>query len=278
MGLQVASLNSGSNANCYYIGNENEAVLIDAGLHCRETEKRLKQLRLNLTKIRAVFISHEHHDHIKGLEGLATKHHLPVYITPKTLRNSRLRATTWQVHDFTAYEPVTIGDLSILAFPKLHDADDPHSFVVSGGGVNVGVFTDIGEPCEHVINNFKTCHAIFLESNYDEKMLWEGRYNASLKARVAGKHGHLSNRQALELVLAHQPPQLRHIYLSHLSQVNNTPEIALSLFQQYVFNAEVIIASRYGPTGVFNISSDERVAPCPAPVKAAPVVQASLFA
>src|SRR5687767_10501907 len=142
MSLFTTSLNSGSNGNCYYIGNSNEAVLIDAGISCRETEKRMKQLGLSISKVKAIFISHEHTDHIKGICALAHKLQVPVYITPGTMRacfNLNLK----YVIPFTAYNSVYIGALEITAFPKFHDAEDPHSFTVSGGGVTVGVFTDI---------------------------------------------------------------------------------------------------------------------------------------
>lgn len=128
MKLQLASLNSGSNANCYYIGNDKEAVLIDAGLSSRETEKRMKRLQLDMKQIKAIFISHEHGDHIAGLEVLSKKHQLPVYITPRTLANSNLKLETHLINKFSANNAVTIGDLQILPFTKSHDADDPHSF------------------------------------------------------------------------------------------------------------------------------------------------------
>ena len=254
MSLFVTSLNSGSNGNCYYVGNEHEAVLIDAGISCRETEKRMKRLGLKIELVKAIFISHEHGDHIRGVESIASKHKLPVYITPATLRHSKLRIDSNQVHRFRAYENVTIGDLSILAFPKQHDAIDPHSFVISAGGTHIGVFTDIGTACADVIDNFKKCHAIFLEANYDEVMLERGRYPYHLKKRISGNEGHLSNKQALDLFMAHRPAFMSHVFLSHLSQDNNSPEVALDLFHRYAAGTEVIVASRYEETAVYTIT------------------------
>ena len=109
MSLQIASLNSGSNANCYYVGNSKEAVLIDAGLSCRETEKRMKRLGLDISIVKAIFISHEHDDHISGLPVLAKKYRLPVYITDSTLRNCRFELNKDFVYSFVHTQPVSIG-------------------------------------------------------------------------------------------------------------------------------------------------------------------------
>jgi len=257
MSLYITSLNSGSNGNCYYIGNGHEAVLIDAGISCRETEKRMRRLGLSMDIVKAVFISHEHGDHIRGVESIAVKYQIPIYITATTLRYSKLRISAAQAIPFSAYEPVSIGGLSVLAFPKLHDASDPHSFVVTGNGVNIGVFTDIGSPCRHVTENFKLCHAIFLEANYDDAMLEQGRYPYHLKKRISGSHGHLSNMQALELYLAHRPAHMSHILLSHLSKDNNTPQLAYNQFSNHPGNkAEIIIASRDEESAVYHITGN----------------------
>ena len=255
MSIYVTSLNSGSNGNCYYVGNDSEAVLVDAGISCRETEKRMRRLGLGMDKVKAIFISHEHGDHIRGVEGLVAKYRLPVYITPATLHYSRLRLGADIVRTFKAYVPVSIGALLINAFPKLHDASDPHSFVVSGNGVNIGVFTDIGAACSHVKDNFGQCHAIFLEANYDEVMLEQGGYPYHLKRRITGGHGHLSNVQALDLFKAHRPPWLSHIFLSHLSKDNNCPDVAQRLFRQHAGSTHIIVASRYEETAVYTISA-----------------------
>src|SRR6476469_6964381 len=121
MSLFITSLNSGSNGNCYYIGNEKEAILVDAGISCREIEKRLKRLGLSIGKVRAVFISHEHTDHVCGLPVLVNKYRLPVYITATTLTHAGFRLDQKLVSSFVANEPIAIGNLSITAFPKHHD-------------------------------------------------------------------------------------------------------------------------------------------------------------
>ncbi len=256
MSLYIASLNSGSNGNCYYVGNEEEAVLVDAGISCREIEKRLARLSLPLGKIKAVFISHEHSDHIRGVEVLARKHRLPVYITAPTQFHGALKLENELTFTFGAHETIRIGQLHVTAFPKSHDASDPYSFTVSGGGTTVGVFTDIGYACQQLIHYFKQCHAVFLEANYDERMLEEGHYPFYLKKRISGDKGHLSNRQALELFTRHRSDQLSHIILSHLSKENNSPQLVQNLFSQHAGDVSVIVASREYESNVYHIRSD----------------------
>jgi len=255
MSLFIASLNSGSNGNCYYIGNNDEAVLIDAGISCREIEKRMKSLGLQASRLKAVFITHEHTDHINGLPSLVKKYRLPVYITQATYQGAGFLLDPQLIYSFTAFEPVQIGSLSVTAFPKWHDAVDPHSMVISGGGVTVGVFTDIGAACKNVINYFKQCHAVFLESNYDEGLLANGRYPVFLKRRISGGQGHLSNTQALQLFLEHRPAFMTHVFLSHLSRENNTPDIASNLFKQHGNNVQIVHASRNNATPVYHIEA-----------------------
>lgn len=253
MSVYITSLNSGSNGNCYYVGNEDEAVLVDAGISCREIEKRLKRLGLSIQKVKAVFVSHEHTDHIRGIPSLVKKHQLPVYITNTTLRFGRLFLESHLVRNFNAYESVSIGDLKITAFPKLHDASDPYSFVVSCKEITVGVFTDIGLPCENVIRHFKQCHAAFLETNYDDEMLNSGNYPYHLKKRISGERGHLSNKQALELFKRHRPSFMTHLLLSHLSQNNNSPKLVEDLFTQHADGVKMVVASRHQETEVYQI-------------------------
>lgn len=261
MSLFITSLNSGSNGNCYYVGNENEAVLIDAGISCREVEKRMARLNLPLEKVKALFISHEHSDHIRGVPVLASKYGLPVYITTHTLRSCPFRLEARLVQTFAPSETVHIGTLTIKAFPKLHDAGDPHSFMVSCQGTNVGIFTDIGLPCAQVIYHFKQCHAAFLEANYDADMLENGRYPIYLKNRIRGGKGHLSNQQALQLFTRHRPAYMTHLLLAHLSQQNNCPKLVQNLFTQQAAGTEIVVASRYAETPVYTIKPDNGTAP-----------------
>lgn len=254
MSLLVASLNSGSNGNCYYVGNDTDAVFIDAGISCRETETRMARLGLSMRKIRAIFISHEHSDHIRGLSVLSKKYNLPVYITPLTLLHSGLQIADDLLRSFSADVPVKIGSLSVIPFNKMHDAAEPHSFTIACADLKVGVFTDLGVVCENLIAQFQQCHAAFLEANYDEDMLERGRYPYHLKRRIRGGRGHLSNTQALALFEGYRPDFMSHLFLSHLSKDNNCPNLALDLFKKRAGETEIIIASRYAETSLYQIT------------------------
>lgn len=256
MSLFTASINSGSNGNCYYVGNAQEAVLIDAGISCKETEKRMARLGLSMKLVKAIFISHEHSDHIRGVEVLSKKYKLPVYITELTMRSGGLNIANELTNTFKPHESICIGDLTVIPFPKQHDASDPFSFVVKNNEVCVGVMTDIGSACEHVVNYFKACHAVYLEANYCETMLETGNYPIYLKRRISSDKGHLSNDQAVALFKTHRSSFLSHVFLSHLSKENNDPKVAIDAFEPHSGDAKVIVASRYKETPLFCITAD----------------------
>ncbi|MBX2894967.1 MAG: MBL fold metallo-hydrolase [Cyclobacteriaceae bacterium] len=255
MALTLASLNSGSNGNCYYVGNAEEAVLIDAGISCRETERRLKRLGLSIERVKAIFITHEHGDHISGLHKLVKRHNIPVYVSLATRQSFSLEWSIKLSHSFTTYQPVAIGDLTVTPLPKYHDAADPHSFLITHQNTTVGVFTDMGRVCKHLINNFKQCHAAILESNYDEEMLETGGYPLHLKNRIRGGFGHISNRQALQLFMEHRPEFMSYLLLGHLSHHNNKPELVANMFNAVAGNTKIVIASRYRETEVFQVNA-----------------------
>ncbi len=263
MALYVASLNSGSNGNCYYIGNQDEAVLVDVGISCREVEKRLKRLGLLPQRVKAVLITHEHGDHIHGAPAFAAKFNVPVYITTATLRAANLSLDDSRSIHFTAWQKIQVGKLEILPFPKIHDAIDPHSFIVSGGGVNIGIMTDIGRVCEHVSAQFNRCHAVFLESNYDVDMLERGAYPLALKNRIRNGSGHLSNEEAFDLLNQYRSPGLSHVFLSHLSRNNNSIERVQQTFDVLTEGLEIVVAPRDKETPVFFIDGNRKTEKVP---------------
>lgn len=251
--LYITSLNSGSNGNCYYVGNAKEAVLVDAGISCKETEKRMARLGLSMAKVKAIFISHEHGDHTRGLTVMAKKYRIPVYITCGTLGNSRLSLPQELICHFNSHDQVKIGSLEITCFPKIHDAAEPHSFTISCGKLKVGVFTDLGAVCEQLSYHFQQCDAAFLEANYDEEMLRNGSYPYYLKNRISGGVGHLSNKQALDLLINYRPTKLTHLLLAHLSKDNNNPQLVETLFNEHAQDTVIVVASRSVETPIFTI-------------------------
>jgi len=256
MALYFTSINSGSNGNCYYVGNDNEAILVDVGLTCKEVEKRMLRLGLSVNKIKAVFISHEHSDHIKGLAVFAKKYKLPVYISTDTLRNSKLVLDEHNVYSLSHLQSIKIGNLKVAAFSKHHDAADPYSFTVECNDVRVGVFTDIGSVCDRLIYHFKNCNAAFLEANYDTEMLQNGHYPYFLKRRITSGKGHLSNAEALDLFLKHKHEHMSHLLLAHLSKDNNDPQLVETLFKAVAGNTFVKVASRYEESEVYFVARE----------------------
>lgn len=249
----MCALASGSNGNCYYIGNHHEAVLIDAGISARRILARMQQQQLDAARIRAIFISHEHTDHIRGARVLSKKLSIPVYLTQKTFAAIYASHRPESPRFFNPGSEVEAGSFIIHPFIKSHDAAEPCSFRIEHDGIHVGVFTDIGSTSEHVSDHLNHCHAVFLETNYDEKMLWEGSYPWPLKKRIASEQGHLSNDQAFELLESHSGSRLRMIFLSHLSAANNSPEKALDRFRILEERYSFYLTSRYAPGEVFTL-------------------------
>jgi len=252
--LDICAIASGSNGNCYYIGNSEAAILIDAGITRKQALLRMEQKNINPEKIKAIFVSHEHFDHACGVRGLSKKVGADVYVTAETHKNSFKRHRASQPILFNPGDVITIGDFTVHTFLKKHDAVEPCSFRVEYHGINIGVFTDIGQACENVINNFKQCQAVFLESNYDEKMLREGTYTDHLKGRITSGYGHLSNIQALNLLKEHHNPNLQLVLLSHISEENNNPDIVMETFKPLQSQFTIILTNRYAAGDIFNIS------------------------
>ncbi len=251
--LEICAIASGSNGNCYYVGNKNDAILIDAGISKKQILLRMKQRNLLHDKIKAIFISHEHSDHISGARVMSKRLNIPVYITPKTYNGAYKNQRPDYPKFFAPGDIVEIGEFSIHSFLKNHDASEPCSFRVQYRDKNIGVFTDIGEPCENVTSHLQKCDGIFLETNYDEKMLWEGNYPWFLKRRIASSQGHLSNRQAFELLERFSSDHLKYVFLSHISKENNTPETALNEIQPLKSKFTVILTSRYEAGEVYQL-------------------------
>jgi len=252
--VEICALASGSNGNCYYIGNGEEAVLVDAGLSFKQILRRLEAKNLDPKKIKAVFITHEHGDHVRGARVTGKKLDIPVYMTEGTFRAS---FRTWKPISYLPIAdnlPVTVGSFKIFPILKNHDATEPTSFRVVHQDISIGVFTDIGAPCDNVKRHLQLCHALFLEANYDHMMLKEGPYPYHLKVRIDSTTGHLSNVQAFELLRENAHPELRCVFLSHLSAENNTPELALNEFKSLEDKYLIKLTDRFNAGEIYTIT------------------------
>jgi phosphoribosyl 1,2-cyclic phosphodiesterase len=206
--MNIASIASGSNGNCYYLEDSDDAILVDAGISTKQIVERMARLGLSMSKIRGVFISHEHGDHIRGLDVLTRKYCIPVFMTQKTYSSYGKIIKDSLLNFFSPGESVVLGKISVNPFLKSHDAAEPCSFSVSSEEKTVAVMTDIGLQCANVIDHIRNADAIFLESNYDDDMLWTGFYPPYLKKRISSDLGHLSNTQAAKLTLEHASSRL----------------------------------------------------------------------
>ncbi|HMP93542.1 MAG TPA: MBL fold metallo-hydrolase [Phnomibacter sp.] len=251
MEVVYGALNSGSNGNAYIIAAAGSAILVDAGLPLATMEKRIEKLGLHLSMVKALFISHEHGDHVTGLAGASRKYGMPVYLSRGTYNALPAGLKPAQPYWLEAHQSIPIGPFTITSFPKQHDGAEPYSFIVTTGSFTLGVFTDIGEPCTALQQYLGRCQALFLEANYCEHLLAQSKYPAFLKQRISGAQGHLSNQQALQLLQQYRGTQLAHVVLAHLSANNNTHTRALEAFAPISGSVKVEVASRYGVCGPF---------------------------
>ena len=224
--MRFAYLGSGSRGNAAVIATGKTCVLLDCGLPLNEVDARLARLGLCADDLSAILVTHEHGDHIGGVARLARRNRLPVWLTPGTLAAWRTAPEGW-VRTFSPHRAFEIGDLTIAPYPVPHDAREPCQYVFGDGARRVGVLTDAGSVTPHMREVLSGLDALLLEFNHDRDMLLRGPYPQSLKVRVAGSKGHLSNAQAADLLATIDCSRLQHLVLTHLSETNNTPEYAL---------------------------------------------------
>jgi phosphoribosyl 1,2-cyclic phosphodiesterase len=246
MNLKFCSLSSGSSGNCYYLGNEFHGILIDAGISATAIKKFLQGIGISMQTITGVLISHNHIDHVKGLEVLTRRNSLPAFTT-RTIWNSILSEQNQVVDDFIHEIPLQkkfhLASFDIEAFPVCHDAPETIGFQICAEGKKITIATDLGHVCETSAPYLRDSNLLVIESNYDEKMLMEGGYPYYLKKRISSDNGHLGNLQTSTFLAGIINENLRHICLAHLSQNNNTPEKALETLKQALFEKGISLSS-----------------------------------
>lgn len=229
--MRFASLGSGSGGNAFLVEQGRTCVMIDCGFSLKETERRLHRLGKTPADLSGVLVTHEHADHIHGVGMLSRKYGLTVWMTPGTWRAQRAGELAG-VHLFNCHEPLEIDDLCVQPFPVPHDALEPSQFVFSDGDVKLAIATDLGSHTPHIVAQLSGCEALVLECNHDTVLLASGSYPASLKLRVGGRHGHLSNDQSAELVARLDQSRLQHVVAAHLSEKHNTPALAAAALSE----------------------------------------------
>lgn len=223
--MRVTCIGSGSNGNSMLVQCRETAVLIDSGVPVRMLRSALSGAGVPDGGLSAVLISHEHSDHIRSATQLRKYHPVPYFGTAGTRRAlERTLRCDWQLMSEGA--SITIGSLSVVPVAVSHDANEPVGFVISDGTARVAIFTDLGEPSSHVADAIRGASLIVLESNYDEVMLSRGPYPMHLKRRIRGPLGHLANDVCASLLVDAVGEQTRDVWLAHLSEQNNHPQIA----------------------------------------------------
>ena len=263
--MEFCSLSSGSSGNCYYIGNEFHGILIDAGISSASIRRFLKNMDISLQKIMGILITHNHIDHIRGLEVLTRKTHIPAFTTKviwKSILSNHRRITNDIIREIPLQNKFHLAGFDIEAFPVCHDAPETVGFHISSDKKKITIVTDLGHICQTSSKYIKDANLLVIESNYDEEMLINGRYPHFLKTRIKSDHGHLGNHQASGFLAEIFNNDITHICLAHLSINNNTPEKALqtihNTFSERGINLgdhqQIVVLNRNNPTEMITIN------------------------
>lgn len=223
--MRFASLGSGSKGNATLVQAGSTCVMIDCGFSMKEIETRLLRYGLDPSELDAVLITHEHGDHVRGAGPLSRKYDIPLWMTRGTHSKAVLGKLP-ALNFLDVDQEFSVKDLAIQPYPVPHDAREPCQFVFTNGQQRFGMLTDVGTITPHIEAQLDACDALLLECNHDLLMLEQGPYPPSLKQRVAGRLGHLSNEQTATLLNKLDDSKLKHLLIAHISEQNNTPELA----------------------------------------------------
>lgn len=231
-------LASGSKGNSIFVGTKNTRILIDAGISAKTTQERLKSIGVDLKEIEAILITHEHIDHIKGLQVLANKYKIPIFANGDTAKaiyeTLGMQRECPRFKIFSTGESFEFGDIEIHPFSVQHDTLDPVAFTLFLNHFKLGICTDLGFATTLVKNQLQGCDYLYLEANHEPSMVHASSRPMTYKQRVLSRQGHLSNQDCAELITSILHPQLKHIHLAHLSQECNAQEVALKTVQEAI--------------------------------------------
>lgn len=265
MALEFTTIASGSSGNCVYVGTENTKILIDAGLSGIKTEKALKEINISPENLDAIFVTHEHTDHIEGVGVLSRRYNLPIYATEGTWENMSGKIgeiSSKNKNIVYPYENIILNDLCLNPFSIPHDAKQPVAYTIKWNNKKIAIATDMGHITKDIIENLRYCDALILESNHDINMLKNGPYPPQLKTRVLGKFGHICNEISGKLLACIMNNNLKNVFLAHISKENNTPDLAyitvknileeFGIFEKRDVNLH--IAKEYGATKIIKLT------------------------
>lgn len=270
MPLTFFSLGSGSCGNCYYLATDTDAIVIDCGISHRRFKKLMPEYGMSIGKIGAILITHDHADHIKAAGKLSKEYNLPVYATPLVHegmdRNwqSSVKVPQTNRHSVVLGEPFEVGSFRITAFPIPHDASENVGYFIEVGSIRFTIMTDVGDATDDVKHYIGESTHLILEANYDEEMLRQGRYPQTLKDRITSGHGHLSNKKTAFALAENMRPGLKQVWLCHLSEENNHPELARKTVETVLHGFGIIagvdftleVLRRKIPTGPFKLEDE----------------------
>jgi phosphoribosyl 1,2-cyclic phosphodiesterase len=244
--VRFASLGSGSEGNALVVQAGATTVMVDCGFGIAETIRRCQRLGLNPESISAIVITHEHGDHVGGAPRFARRFGIPVWLTFGTLAATESRWDGCTLRGFDSHDAFVVSDIEVQPFPVPHDAREPAQMALTDGVRKLGVLTDVGETTLFIEQSLAECDALFLEANHCEDLLAHSAYPLSLKKRIAGRFGHLSNRASADLLSRLANPKLQRVVAAHLSRQNNRADLARAAFAQALGAAdeEVLVASQ----------------------------------
>lgn len=265
--MRMKALASGSNGNCIYVNGGNTHILIDAGISTKRIREGLLGIGIAPEMISAIFVTHEHSDHISGLFIFSKHYHVPIYGTEGTLKEIADADIRGEIdpslyHVIRAEEDIHIEDLVVRAMHVYHDAADPVSYRIIHEDKIVSVMTDTGKYTDDMVDELQGLSGLLLESNHDIRMLETGSYPYPLKRRILSDHGHLSNESAAKLLVKLLNPSLKFVLLGHISEENNYPDIAVMTTENelhisgdpaIVENLKISAATRYEPSEMYEV-------------------------
>ena len=265
--LKFISFGSGSSGNCYFLYTEDDGLLIDTGVGVRTLKKHFRDYGLSLSQVHHVLITHDHADHIKCIGSLSHDYHLPVYATSAVHKGiDRNYCVTKKVaqelrHQLSYEEKIEIGAFQVTPFHVPHDSSDNVGYLIEAEGTRFCIMTDVGHVTEEMAQFIGKANYLVIEANHDREMLQQGPYPEHLKARIVSGTGHLNNVQCGEAIAKNASIELRHVWLCHLSEENNHPELARKTVESVLRSYGIVVGKdfelevlkRTKPTGIYEL-------------------------